>query len=87
MVEITEANAREAAAAATRLLNDPYLSETLDEMVADATQRAITAQSRAERREGRAEVLAIHRLRVNLQSVMENWRDAARVAERARAHE
>lgn len=87
MVEITDANAREAAAAATRLLNDPYLAEALDEMVANATERAIAAPKRAERREGRHEVLAIQRLRVNLHAVMENWRDAARVLQQAKAHE
>ena len=41
MVEITEANAREAAGAAERLLNDPWLKETLDELVIANTQAAI----------------------------------------------
>ena len=87
MVEISDANAREAATAATRLLNDPFLAEALDEMVADATQRAITGAKAIERREARHEVLAIHRLRINLQSVMQHWQDAARVLQAAKAHE
>ena len=85
--EITDANAREAGAAAQRLLHDPFLKEALDEMVADATQRAIIANDRAERREARHEVLAIQRLRVNLESVFQHWRDAAQVLQSAKAHE
>jgi hypothetical protein len=87
MVDITEGNAREAAAAATRLLHDPFLAEALDEMVVDATTRAITAPNRADRREARHEVLAINRLRVNLHSVMDHWQDAARLLQQAKAHE
>jgi hypothetical protein len=87
MLEVTDANAREAAAAAERLLRDPFLAEALDEMVANATERAITAPRRSERREARHEVLAIQRLRVNLHAVMEHWRDAARVLRQAKAHE
>lgn len=84
---MTDTNAREAAAAATRLLHDPFLAEALDEMVVSATQRAIAGTSRADRREARHEVLAIHRLRVNLESVMKDWQDAARLLQRAKAHE
>jgi hypothetical protein len=87
MVEVTQGNAREAAAAAQRLLNDPYLAETLDEMVVAATERAITNPDRQARREARHEALAIARLRVNLQTVAERWREAARVLEAARKHE
>ena len=87
MVEVTQANAREAAAAAERLLRDPFLSEALDEMVTNATERAIAGPKRKARREARHEALAVCRLRVNLQTVAEQWRDAARVLEQARKHE
>lgn len=87
MVEVTEANAREAAAAAMRILGDVWLAETLDEMVATNTQTAITGTDRHEREGARLQVLAIMQLRANLQSVAENWRAAAELQKRMRANE
>jgi hypothetical protein len=87
MVDITEHNAREAAAAAERLLRDPFLAEAFDEMVSAATQTAITGRVADERETARQKVLAIMELRANLQSVCENWRAAAATLQRGRAHE
>lgn len=87
MVEITEANAREAAAAAERLLGDRFLAETLDEMVAIETQRAITLPEPRDRETARHQVIAIMTLRANLAAVLENWRAAAAMLRAQRAHE
>jgi hypothetical protein len=87
MVEVTEANAREAGAAAARLLRDPYLAETLDEMVSAATQTAIFSEDAEARESARCDVLAIFRLRTNLQATMDNWQTAAQTLLRAKAHE
>lgn len=86
-IEVTEANAREAAAAAQRLLNDTWLKETLDELVAMATERAIFADDKRLRDEARHEVMAIARLRATLMDVANTWRTAAEQRLRAAAHE
>jgi hypothetical protein len=87
MVEITEANAREAASAAERLLNDPWLRETLDELIGINTRDAIMLPDAVKREEARQMVLAISALCSTLQSVCDNWRQAAGVRRRARVHE
>jgi hypothetical protein len=87
MVEVTEANAREAGSAAARLLRDPYLAETLDEMVAGATKTAIFDDDAEVREQARCDVLAIFRLRTTLQATMDNWQSAAQTLLRAKAHE
>jgi hypothetical protein len=84
---ITDANAREAAAAAERLLGDLYLRETLDELVAINTRVAMTGLTAAEREDGRQMVLAIDRLRATLTAVFEHWRGAAAVLQQAQSHE
>jgi len=87
MVEITDANARAAAEAAGRLLHDPFLAETLDEMTQLATDTAIRGANSIVREESRQEVLAIIKLRGSLQTVFESWQTAAAVLQQRRAHE
>jgi hypothetical protein len=87
MVEVNEANAREAGAAADRLIRDVFLQEALDEMIGMATEKAITGADRRVRREARHDCLAIMRLRDNLRAVFENWQAAADLHKRERAHE
>jgi hypothetical protein len=87
MVHVTDANARAAADAASRLLQDPFLSETLDEMTQLATDTAIRGANSIVREEARQEVLAIIKLRGSLQTVFESWQTAAAVLQQRRAHE
>jgi hypothetical protein len=87
MVQITDTNARAAADAAARLMNDPFLAETLDEMVQLATDTAIRGPTPAAREEARHKVLAIIELRGNLQAVFDNWQSAAKTLQQQRAHE
>lgn len=87
MVEVTDANAREAAAAAERLLHDPFLNEALDEMIQIATEQAITGETRERRRDGRFTALAIVRLRGNLTAVFQTWQGAAETLRHAKANE
>lgn len=87
MVEITEANAREAAGAAERLLNDPWLKETLDELVIANTQAAIQEADAEKREAARQMVLAIGALRATLTGVFENWRQAVDTRKRRVRHE
>lgn len=87
MVEITDANARAAADAAGRLLRDPFLVETLDEMVQLATDAAIRGANSIVREEARQEVLAILKLRGALTSVFENWQAASALLQRQKANE
>lgn len=77
MVEITEHNAREAGAAAQRLLTDRYLAEALNEMVSMETEKAIMGPTPEAREQARQQVLAVNQLRVNLQAVAENWQSLA----------
>lgn len=86
-MEITEANAREAAAAAERLLNDRFLQEALGEMLQLATERAIYGPLAIEREDARNEAIAITGLQRNLISVAEGWQAAAETLTKARAHE
>jgi hypothetical protein len=51
------------------------------------TEKALSAATREERRDGRYLALAIRSLRRNLYAVIESWEPAAQLAERARAHE
>lgn len=67
------AELRAAAAAAQRLAADPYLRETLDEMVTGAAELAINHPDPATREENRQLVLAVGRLRNTLQNVWESW--------------
>lgn len=86
-LQITEENARAAAAAAQRLLNDPFLSEALDEQVmrhSDGALRGLTVEAREY---ARLRVLAVMDLRADLASVVENWAAAAKVLQQSRAHE
>jgi hypothetical protein len=87
VVQVTDANARAAADAASRLLHDPFLSETLDEMTQLATDTAIRGANSIVREEARQEVLAIIKLRGSLQTVFESWQTAAAVLQQRRAHE
>jgi hypothetical protein len=87
MVAITEANARAAANAADRLLKDAFLQEALDEMIELGTVTAMRGADAAAREEARQQVLAILRLRENLQAVFENWRSAAQLLQQQRANE
>jgi hypothetical protein len=87
MVEITEANAREAGQAAERLLADRFLAETLDEIIMINTEQAIVHKDRDMRREARHLVLAVQSLRTQLRAVFEHWRDAAKIYQSARARE
>ena len=86
-LEITEANAREAGAAASRLLRDQFLNEALDEMIEMHTQTAITGPTADDREDARRQVNAIMALRANLKMVFENWQSAATVLAQAKAHE
>ena len=87
MVEITEANAREAAAAAERLLRDPFLSELLDEMVSLRTNEAINGPDPDAREGARRQVIAVVELRGHLVSTIDSWRTAAQVLMQQRANE
>jgi hypothetical protein len=87
MVEITDANMREAGQAAERLLNDPFLTEALNEIVGINTERAIAAALPEEREKSRQMVLAVDALRTELKSVFEYWKSAPQRAQAARARE
>lgn len=87
MVTITEANAREASAAAERLLHDRFLQEALGEMLQISMERAVYAPLREERRAGRFEAVAITNLQRNLIATADSWKQAADLLLRARAHE
>lgn len=87
MVEFTDARAREAGAAAERLLKDTFLKEALDEMIQLATEQAITGRTRKLRRDSRHDALAVMRLQHNLEAVFVQWQDAATLLQRAKAHE
>jgi hypothetical protein len=87
VVEITEVNAREASVAAERLLADPWLRETLDELMAINTQNAIMQADAAKREEARQMVLAIGALRATLTNVFENWKEQGARRKRARSSE
>jgi hypothetical protein len=84
---MTEDQAREAGAAAERLLGDKFLAETLDEMIEINTQLAITGKDAAEREAARYAVIAIMQIRANLLAVVENWRHVLTVAQRNKANE
>ena len=86
-MEITEANAREAAAAAERLLRDPFLAELLDEMVALRTNTAINGPTADHREDARRQVIAIVELRGHLVGTIDGWRSAAQTLMAQRAHE
>jgi len=86
-LQITEDNAREAAAAAQRLLNDPFLREALDEQIMRHSGTALRGVSVEEREYARLRVLAVMDLRADLEAVMENWKSAASVLQQRRAHE
>ena len=84
---ITPDNAREASAAAQRLLNDPFLREALDEQVmrhADVAQRGQTVELREY---SRMRVQAIMDLRADLAAVLESWNSQAQMQRQAQAHE
>lgn len=87
MVDITEANAREAGAAAERLLQDRFLQEALGEMLQMATERAIYSPAPRERRDARFEAIAITALQRNLIATADSWKAAAEVFMKARTHE
>ena len=87
MVAVTEANARAAANAADRLLKDAFLQEALDEMIELGTVTAMRGADAAAREEARQQVLAILRLRENLQAVFETWQSAAHTLYQQRANE
>lgn len=74
---------REAAAAAERLLADPYLREALDEITRRQTERAIVSPDAMQRETARLMVLAIGELRADLMAVIEQWRDGPAEARRA----
>jgi hypothetical protein len=86
-LQITEENAREAAAAAQRLLNDPYLTEALDEQVMRHNDTALRGLTVEEREYARLRVRAVMDLRADLAAVVENWKSVADTLQRRRAHE
>jgi len=86
-LQINTENAREAAAAAQRLLNYPFLREALDEQVMrhnDAALRGLTLEAREY---ARLRVLAVLDLRADLAATVENWQSAATVLQQSQAHE
>ena len=87
MVEINEANARAAGQAAERLLNDPFLTEAFDEMLAIETDKALRGPDAEQRERARLKVEVIAELRGALEAVFTHWKQAAAIIQAARARE
>ncbi len=76
-----------AAEGAKRLLADPIFNDTLDTLIADATQKAIIADAEIEREANRQMVLALGRFRGALEAAVDYVNAARDDESRAKAHE
>jgi hypothetical protein len=76
-----------AAEGAKRLLADPIFNGAIDEVVRDATQKAIILDDPVERENNRHLVLALGRFRGSLEAAVEFVESAKTMADRAKSFE
>jgi hypothetical protein len=76
-----------AAEGAKRLLSDPIFNDTINELIADATQKAIIADAKQDREAHRQLVLALGRVRGALEAAIDYVESEKESAQRAKAFE